>query len=53
LGKLAAFDDVADFAHQLGLELFFLWMIKAKVGEHISAATLDGDFVGHVLAPFT
>ena len=53
LGKLATLDDVADFTHQLGLELFFLGMIETKVGKHIPAATLDGDLVGHVLAPFT
>ena len=38
-------------AHQLGLELFFLRMVQAKVGEHIPAAALDGDFAGHVLVP--
>src|ERR1700730_18728820 len=38
LGKLTALDDVANFAHQLGLELFFLGVFEAEVGKHIPAA---------------
>jgi hypothetical protein len=41
LGKLAALDDVANFAHQPGLELFFLRIFEAKVGKYIPAAAVN------------
>jgi hypothetical protein len=53
LGKAPTLDDSQNLSGKLGFCHVFIGVFNAEVGEHIAAAVVDGNVVGHDFSPFS